>query len=209
MRFCLGLLFSCVTSPSVPCPLRLLHGQQGNHVVVRLPARWPGSVWVIPDSKAHGANMGPTWVLSAPDGPHVGSMNLAIRDCVDEGSYASSMGCAALAGVIIAYIILFTCIKAYVPIWFLICWWLYRHSNRFQISNCMLTSMDFSVEFTKEMECRFWDRALLVFTTVRLKQWEPILHSLFSENVTKDHFSLTVKMWSRRINVHLNCMLLQ
>ena len=33
----------------------------------------------IPDSKVHGANMGPTWVLSAPDGPHVGSMNLAIR----------------------------------------------------------------------------------------------------------------------------------
>ena len=24
----------------------------------------------IPDSKVHGANMGPTWVLSAPDGPH-------------------------------------------------------------------------------------------------------------------------------------------
>ena len=24
--------------------------------------------------------MGPTWVLSAPDGPHVGPMNLAIRD---------------------------------------------------------------------------------------------------------------------------------
>ena len=31
------------------------------------------------DSKAHGVNMGPTWVLSAPDGPHVGPMNLAIR----------------------------------------------------------------------------------------------------------------------------------
>ena len=27
-----------------------------------------------------GANMGPTLVLSAPDGPHVGPMNLAIRD---------------------------------------------------------------------------------------------------------------------------------
>ena len=27
----------------------------------------------------YGANMGPTWVLSAPDGPHVGPMNLAIR----------------------------------------------------------------------------------------------------------------------------------
>ena len=32
------------------------------------------------DSKVHGANMGPTWVLSAPDGPHVVPMNhLAIR----------------------------------------------------------------------------------------------------------------------------------
>ena len=29
-----------------------------------------------PDSKVHGANMGPAWVLSAPDGPHVGPMNL-------------------------------------------------------------------------------------------------------------------------------------
>ena len=33
-----------------------------------------------PDSKVHGANMGPTWVLSAPDGLHVGPMNLVIRD---------------------------------------------------------------------------------------------------------------------------------
>ena len=33
----------------------------------------------FPDSKVHGANMGPTWVLWAPDGPHVGPMNLAIR----------------------------------------------------------------------------------------------------------------------------------
>ena len=24
--------------------------------------------------------MGPTWVLSAPDGPHAGPMNFAIRD---------------------------------------------------------------------------------------------------------------------------------
>ena len=34
----------------------------------------------IPDSKVHGANMGPTSVLSAPDGAHVGPINLAIRD---------------------------------------------------------------------------------------------------------------------------------
>ena len=31
-------------------------------------------------AKFIGANMGPTWVLSAPDGPHVGPMNLAISD---------------------------------------------------------------------------------------------------------------------------------
>ena len=42
----------------------------------------PHSLWHhcnVPDSKVHVANMGPTWVLSAPDRIHVGSMNLAIR----------------------------------------------------------------------------------------------------------------------------------
>ena len=34
---------------------------------------------IYPDSKIHGANMGPNWVLSAPDGPDVGPMNLVIR----------------------------------------------------------------------------------------------------------------------------------
>ena len=34
----------------------------------------------FPHSMLLGANMGPTWVLSAPDGSHVGPMNLAIRD---------------------------------------------------------------------------------------------------------------------------------
>ena len=33
-----------------------------------------------PDSKLRGANMGPTWVLAAPDGPHVALMNLTIRE---------------------------------------------------------------------------------------------------------------------------------
>ena len=33
----------------------------------------------FPDSKVHGANMGPTWVLSAPDGPQIVPMNIAIR----------------------------------------------------------------------------------------------------------------------------------
>ena len=35
---------------------------------------------IYPDSKVHEANTGPTLVLSAPDGPHVGPMNFAIRE---------------------------------------------------------------------------------------------------------------------------------
>ena len=34
------------------------------------------------DNKVNGANMGPTWVMSAPDELHVGPMNLAIRGCL-------------------------------------------------------------------------------------------------------------------------------
>ena len=30
---------------------------------------------ISPDSKVHGDNMGPTWVLSSPGGPHVGAMD--------------------------------------------------------------------------------------------------------------------------------------
>ena len=37
------------------------------------------SKWQPSDSKVHGANMRPTWILLAPDGPHVCPMNLAIR----------------------------------------------------------------------------------------------------------------------------------
>ena len=33
-----------------------------------------------PDSKAHGANMGPTWDRQDPGGPHVGPMNFAVRE---------------------------------------------------------------------------------------------------------------------------------
>ena len=40
--------------------------------------------FAYPDSSAHGASMGPTWVLPAPDGPHAGPMNLAIRVSAEE-----------------------------------------------------------------------------------------------------------------------------
>ena len=33
-----------------------------------------------PDSKVHGANMGPIWGLQDPLGPHVGPMNFAILE---------------------------------------------------------------------------------------------------------------------------------
>ena len=50
---------------------------------------WPGGTlqrnmscavfpWVYPDSKVHGANMGPTWSWQDPCGPHVGPMNFDI-----------------------------------------------------------------------------------------------------------------------------------
>ena len=39
----------------------------------------------IPDSKAHVANMGPTWGRQDPGGPHVGNVNLAIWDLYLKG----------------------------------------------------------------------------------------------------------------------------
>ena len=38
-------------------------------------------IYGCPDDKVHWANMGPTWVLSAPDGPHVGPWTLLSGWC--------------------------------------------------------------------------------------------------------------------------------
>ena len=38
------------------------------------------SYYAVPDSKVHGANMGPIWGRQDPGGPHVGPMNFAIWD---------------------------------------------------------------------------------------------------------------------------------
>ena len=48
----------------------------------------------IPDSKVRVASIVPTWVLSAPGAPHVGPMNLAIRDDT------SARGCITQASAI-------------------------------------------------------------------------------------------------------------
>ena len=39
-----------------------------------------GKHFINPDSNAYGDDMGPTWVLLAPDASHIGPMNLAIRE---------------------------------------------------------------------------------------------------------------------------------
>ena len=49
------------------------------HETFQFPSTAGILYWSDPDSKVYGANIGPTWVLSAPDGPHVGPMNFAIR----------------------------------------------------------------------------------------------------------------------------------
>ena len=64
----------------------------------------------VPDSKVHRANMGHTWVLSAPDGPHVGPMNLVIRGhtilCAYDLSIISLKGLSLLYNQSVIYIIL-------------------------------------------------------------------------------------------------------
>ena len=50
-----------------------MHFTNGLHVAV-------GGVTPIPDSKVHGANMGPIWGRQGPDGPHVGPMKFVIRE---------------------------------------------------------------------------------------------------------------------------------
>ena len=45
-----------------------------------------------PDNKFNGANMGPIWVLPAPDGPHFGPMNLAIRGPISYKVWNSAVG---------------------------------------------------------------------------------------------------------------------
>ena len=51
---------------------------KANVLFVQMTDQWFLHPEHHPDSKVHGANMRPTWVLSAPDGPHVGPRNLAI-----------------------------------------------------------------------------------------------------------------------------------
>ena len=53
-----------------------------------------------PDSKVDGANVGPTWVLSAPGGPHVGPINLVIAGFIEINRSAVSTANDIINGVI-------------------------------------------------------------------------------------------------------------
>ena len=69
----------------------LVYKNKGKHLSV-ISILHPTVVWNIPDSKVHVANMGPTWVLSAPGEPHVGPMNFAIKDIFQKVDQHSGCG---------------------------------------------------------------------------------------------------------------------
>ena len=53
------------------------YGWQHGHISCHLHTQWHNG---NPDSKVHGANMGPIWGWQDPGGPHVGPMNFAFWD---------------------------------------------------------------------------------------------------------------------------------
>ena len=59
-----------------------------------------------PHSKVHGANMEPTWVLSAPDGPRVGPMKIADRVVnTVPGVSAAKVGMNLICNKQVAYVL--------------------------------------------------------------------------------------------------------
>ena len=50
------------------------------HILVKVTPRIPLIHGSVPDSKFHGANMGPIWGRQDPGGSHVGPMNFAFWD---------------------------------------------------------------------------------------------------------------------------------
>ena len=51
-----------------------------------------------PDSKVHGANVGPIWGRQDPGGPHVGPMNFAIWELLQKGSLLTGILCFSFVG---------------------------------------------------------------------------------------------------------------
>ena len=64
-------------SSSIACLYEMCYVQVFSCVTCNGLFKW-NEIHSIPENKVNGSNIGPTWVLSAPDGPQVGPMNLAI-----------------------------------------------------------------------------------------------------------------------------------
>ena len=73
----------------------------------KVEVRYSWEIWIksigcnarqnIPDSKVYGINMGPTWILSAPGGPYIDPMNIAIWDNIICVEY---IACAVLWNIV-------------------------------------------------------------------------------------------------------------
>ena len=61
-----------IMKPQCHIPYMMPHGD------IWLPTAIKQSLVYYPDSKVHGAYMGPTWGRQDPGGPHVGHVNLVI-----------------------------------------------------------------------------------------------------------------------------------
>ena len=58
---------------------------------------WYWLSYRYPDNKVHGANMGPIWVLSAPNGPHVSPWTLLSGyRCSDSRTVSAASNCKAV-----------------------------------------------------------------------------------------------------------------
>ena len=118
----------------------------------KITATSPRSLWINPDSKVHGANMGLTWVLSAPDGPHVGPMNLVIV----EASRASPSLTCDTSTVITVLADAPTPKLCYQQAWCsqLTCMWFFSVSAFVQISNRRPVRKRFHQHHGKIFMCR-------------------------------------------------------
>ena len=61
------------------------------HQISHFQKAWLGFEDHNPDSKVHGANMGPIWGRQDPGGPHVGPMNFAVREWLPLAAVMSSV----------------------------------------------------------------------------------------------------------------------
>ena len=64
-----------IVPPKPTCSLYMRHASKQCNVLMR-GVGFPRPAWLmVKNSEVHEANMGPTWVLSGPGGPHVGPMS--------------------------------------------------------------------------------------------------------------------------------------